>query len=60
MGMHEDVMPSCLLSVNMLPFSFLYLLISMTEKKLIPRRWRGGGGMNWEIGIDTYRLLCRK
>ena len=19
---------------------------------------KGGGGMNWEIGIDTYILLC--
>ena len=19
---------------------------------------KGGGGMNWEIGIDTYTLLC--
>ena len=48
-GMHEDVMPSCVLSVNIPPFSFLYLLTSMTEKKLIPSRRRGGGGMNWEI-----------
>ena len=20
----------------------------------------GGGGMNWEIGIDTYTLICIK
>ena len=26
-------------------------------------KWRGGGGggvMNWEIGIDTYTLMCIK
>ena len=25
-------------------------------------KWRGvgGGGMNWEIGIDTYTLICIK
>ena len=25
------------------------------------RKWRGvggGGGMNWEIGIDMYTLIC--
>ena len=22
--------------------------------------WGGGGGMNWEIGIDTYTLICIK
>ena len=21
---------------------------------------RGGGGMNWEIGIDRYTLICTK
>ena len=21
---------------------------------------RGGGGMNWEIGIDIYTLICMK
>ena len=21
---------------------------------------RGGGGMNWEIGIDIYTLICIK
>ena len=21
---------------------------------------KGGGGMNWEIGIDTYTLICIK
>ena len=20
----------------------------------------GGGGLNWEIGIDTYTLICKK
>ena len=20
--------------------------------------WGGGGGMNWEIGIDMYTLIC--
>ena len=23
-------------------------------------RGRGGGGMNWEIGIDMYTLMCIK
>ena len=24
-------------------------------------KWRGGGcGMNWEIGIDIYTLICIK
>ena len=23
-------------------------------------KWRGGGGMNWEIGIDMYTLICIK
>ena len=22
--------------------------------------WGGGGGMNWEIGIDIYTLICIK
>ena len=22
--------------------------------------WWGGGGMNWEIGIDMYALMCIK
>ena len=22
--------------------------------------WGGGGGMNWEIGIDMYTLICIK
>ena len=22
--------------------------------------WCGGGGMNWEIGIDIYTLICIK
>ena len=22
--------------------------------------WEGGGGMNWEIGIDLYTLMCIK
>ena len=22
--------------------------------------WGGGGGMNWEIGIDMYTLMCVK
>ena len=22
--------------------------------------WGGGGGMNWEIGIDIYILMCTK
>ena len=22
--------------------------------------WDGGGGMNWEIGIDIYTLICIK
>ena len=22
--------------------------------------WSGGGGMNWEIGIDMYTLICIK
>ena len=24
------------------------------------RGWGGGGGMNWEIGIDIYALICIK
>ena len=24
------------------------------------RGWAGGGGMNWEIGIDMYTLICIK
>ena len=26
------------------------------------KRWRGGGsgGMNWEIGINMYTLMCIK
>ena len=24
------------------------------------QRMRGGGGMNWEIGIDIYTLICIK
>ena len=24
-------------------------------------KWgRGGGGMNWEIGVDMYTLICIK
>ena len=23
-------------------------------------KWWGGGGMNWEIGIDIYTLICIK
>ena len=23
-------------------------------------KWEGGGGMNWEIGIDIYTLICIK
>ena len=23
-------------------------------------KWGGGGGMNWEIGIDIYTLICKK
>ena len=23
-------------------------------------KWGGGGGMNWEIGIDMYTLICIK
>ena len=23
-------------------------------------KWGGGGGMNWEIGIDIYTLICIK
>ena len=23
-------------------------------------KWQGGGGMNWEIGIDMYTLMCIK
>ena len=26
----------------------------------IPRGKGGGGGMNWEIGVDIYTLLCIK
>ena len=25
-----------------------------------PGGWVGGGGMNWEIGIDMYTLMCIK
>ena len=57
---YEYVITSSLLSVNTLPFSFLYLLTSMTERKLTPSRGRGGGGMNWETGIDICTLLCGK
>ena len=24
------------------------------------KQGRGGGGMNWEIGIDIYTLICIK
>ena len=24
------------------------------------KQWWGGGGMNWEIGIDIYILICIK
>ena len=30
------------------------------EKKCMDSKGREGGGTNWEIGTDTYRLLCIK
>ena len=34
------------------------------NKRMDPKagKWRagGGGGMNWEIGIDMYTLICIK
>ena len=29
-----------------------------TEKKCMDTKGGKGGGMNWEIGIDMYILLC--
>ena len=32
-----------------------------TQTQRTPRAENGGaGGMNWEIGIDTYTLICTK
>ena len=30
------------------------------ETKGGKQEWGGVGGMNWEIGIDTYTLICIK
>ena len=30
------------------------------ENKYMDTRGEGEGGMNWEIGIDIYTLLCIK
>ena len=30
------------------------------EDKLMDTKGERGGGMNWEIGIDIYTLLCIK
>ena len=32
----------------------------MWSKKNVRKCWGGGGGMNWEIGIDIYTLICIK
>ena len=34
--------------------------VTDVENKLMVTKGGSGGGMNWEIGIDTYTLLCIK
>ena len=34
--------------------------LQITKKRLNTKLRGGGGGMNWEIGIDIYTLICIK
>ena len=35
-------------------------IVTDVENKLMVTMGGGGGGINWEIGIDAYTLLCIK